>query len=240
MLREERSAGRRAYFRNGRLHYNNRPPPRNRRTPTRRPDSPSAVNTERTTAQHVCPTYDTSTSPSSAQEDDRRPSSYNKRNNDHDSLLTSAPLNSALLSPESSRQAGPASHTSGNVREPEAAPHHLETDSHSRQHTETVTRQTETAPHHPDTGPRQSESVERQPTSRQLGSTSRHPEFVSRQLEAVLLTESAPQGSPRLSALSLRLSRQPQTPIVKPYPLPISPTPFRDCPLSARHGPSPA
>ena len=124
----ERSAGRRAYFRNGRLHYNSRPPPRNRRTPTRRPDSPSAENTQRATAQRVSPTYDTSAFPPlprrRAQEDDPRPSSYNKRNNDHDSLLTSAPLNSALLSPKSPRQAGPASHTSGYVREPEAAPHH--------------------------------------------------------------------------------------------------------------------
>ena len=92
VLREERSAGRLAYFRNGQIQYNNRPPPRNKRTPTRRPDSPSAENREgataQHTAQHVSPTYDTSTFPPlssrRAQEDDRRPSSYNKRNNDHD------------------------------------------------------------------------------------------------------------------------------------------------------------
>ena len=171
------------------------PSPRNsRRTPACRPDSPSAENRERATAQHVSPTYDTSAFPPLPRrraQEDRRPSSYNKRNNDRDSLLTSAPLNSALLSPKSPRQAGIASHPSGNVREPEIAPHHLETDSPSRQHvtsphTETVTRQTETAPHHPHTGPRHAESVERQPTSRQPGSTSRHPEFVSRQLEYIL------------------------------------------------------
>jgi len=36
----------RAYFRNGRLQYNNRPPPHNGRTPPRRPDSPSTEDTE--------------------------------------------------------------------------------------------------------------------------------------------------------------------------------------------------
>ena len=184
----------RAYFRNGRLQYNNRPPPRNGRTPPRRPDSPSTEDTERATAQLVSPTYDRSAFPPLPRrraQEDRRPSSYNKRNNDRDSLLTSAPLNSALLSPKSPRQAGIASHPSGNVREPEIAPHHL---------------QTETAPHHPHTGPRHAESVERQPTSRQLGSTSRHPEFVSRQLEAVSLTESAPWQFETVYTLSLRLS----------------------------------
>ena len=87
----------------------------------------------------------------------QQPSSNNKRNNNHNSLLMSAPFHSAFLSSKPPHQAGPSSHPSGCIRQPEAAPHHLETDSLTQ--TETITCQTGTAPHYPESDPRLPETV---------------------------------------------------------------------------------